>query len=34
MRRTGSVPLRVQKGSSGVSDELFCILQALFYLQK
>jgi len=34
MRRTGSVPLRVQKGSSGVSDELFCILQALFCLQK
>ena len=23
--RTGDVPLRVQKGSSGVSDELFCI---------
>ena len=34
MRRTGSVPLRVQKGSSGDSDELFCVLQALNCLQK
>ena len=23
--RTGGIPLRVQKGSSGFSDELFCI---------